>query len=33
VFVAALIWSVLRARLAGVQRVEQGAVVRLEDPT
>jgi manganese/iron transport system permease protein/iron/zinc/copper transport system permease protein len=33
VFVAALIWSGLRARLAGVQRVEQGAVVRLEDPT
>ena len=33
VFVAALGWSSLRARLAGVRRVQPGAVARLEDPT
>jgi hypothetical protein len=33
VFVAALVWSSLRERLAGVRRVERAAVARLEDPT
>jgi manganese/iron transport system permease protein len=33
VFVAALAWSSLRARLTGVRPVEQAAITRLEDPT
>jgi len=33
VFVVAMAWSSLRARLTGVRRMPAGAVARLEDPT
>ena len=33
VFVVAMAWSSLRARLSGVRRLPAGAIARLEDPT
>jgi manganese/iron transport system permease protein/iron/zinc/copper transport system permease protein len=33
VFVVAMAWSGLRARITGIRRVPTGATARLEDPT